>query len=117
MRGETAVGGGWVARARRLLETQPDDIVERGYLLTHEFFQHLGRGDFARAGETAAGMVETGRRFSDPDLVAQGLMCQGRIMIYSGRVPGRAWRCSMRRWSGSRLERSRPSSPEWSTAP
>ena len=44
VRGETAVGGGWVARARRLLESQPDDIVERGYLLTHEFFQHLGRG-------------------------------------------------------------------------
>ncbi|MFZ1115729.1 MAG: response regulator transcription factor, partial [Propionibacteriaceae bacterium] len=26
-------------------------------------------------------------RFSEPDLVAQGLMMQGRIMIYSGRVP------------------------------
>ena len=40
-RGEMAVGGGWVARAERLLENQPDDIVERGYLLIHEFFQHL----------------------------------------------------------------------------
>ena len=49
IRGEMAVGGGWVARAERLLETEPEDIVERGYLLIHEFFQHLGRGDFARA--------------------------------------------------------------------
>jgi DNA-binding CsgD family transcriptional regulator len=86
-RGEMAVGGGWVARAARLLENQPEDIVERGYLLIHEFFQHLFRGDFARAEETAARVVQTGRRFQDADLVAQGLNCQGRIMIYSGRVP------------------------------
>jgi DNA-binding CsgD family transcriptional regulator len=87
VRGEVAVGGGWVARARRLLETEPEDIVERGYLFAHEFYQHLGRGDFARAGETAVHIVETGRRFSEPDLIAQGLMCQGRMTIYSGRVP------------------------------
>jgi ATP/maltotriose-dependent transcriptional regulator MalT len=87
VRGEVAVGGGWVARAQRLLDTEPEDIVERGYLLAHEFYQHLGRGDFARAGETAVHIVETGRRFSEPDLIAQGLMCQGRMTIYSGRVP------------------------------
>jgi ATP/maltotriose-dependent transcriptional regulator MalT len=87
VRGEVAVGGGWVARAQRLLEAEPEDIVERGYLLAHEFYQHLGRGDFARAGETAVRIVETGRRFSEPDLIAQGLMCQGRMTIYSGRVP------------------------------
>jgi DNA-binding CsgD family transcriptional regulator len=87
VRGEVAVGGGWVARAQRLLEAEPEDIVERGYLLAHEFYQHLGRGDFARAGETAIHIVETGRRFSEPDLIAQGLMCQGRMTIYSGRVP------------------------------
>jgi len=87
VRGEVAVGGGWVARAQRLLEAEPEDIVERGYLLAHEFYQHLGRGDFARAGETAVHIVETGRRFSEPDLIAQGLMCQGRMTIYSGRVP------------------------------
>ncbi len=85
-RGEMAVGGGWVARAERLLESQPEDIVERGYLLIHEFFQHLFRGDFARAEDIAARVVQTGRRFQDADLVAQGLNCQGRIMIYSGRV-------------------------------
>ncbi len=87
VRGELAVGGGWVARAQRLLETESEDVVERGYLLAHEFFRHLDRGDFARAGETAARVVETGRRFSEHDLVAQGLMMQGRMMIYSGRVP------------------------------
>ena len=87
VRGETAVGGGWVARAQRLLETETEDVVERGYLLAHEFFQHLGRGDLARAAETAARVLQTGRRFSEHDLIAQGLMMQGRMMIYSGRVP------------------------------
>ncbi len=88
LRGEMAVAGGWVARAQRLLESVAEDVVERGYLLIHEFFQHLDRGDFARADATAAGVVETGRRFQDHDLIAQGLVLQGRIMIYFGRVPG-----------------------------
>jgi ATP/maltotriose-dependent transcriptional regulator MalT len=87
VRGEIAVGGGWVARAQRLLETETDDVVERGYVLAHEFFQHLGRGDLARAAETAARVLETGRRFNEHDLIAQGLMMQGRMMIYFGRVP------------------------------
>jgi ATP/maltotriose-dependent transcriptional regulator MalT len=86
-RGESAVGGGWVARAQRLLESETEDVVERGYLLAHEFFQQLGRGDLARAAETAALVVETGRRFNEHDLIAQGLMMQGRMMIYAGRVP------------------------------
>jgi ATP/maltotriose-dependent transcriptional regulator MalT len=88
VRGEVAVGGGWVARAQRLLESESGDIVERGYLLIHEFYQHLGHGDLPRAEETAAQAAQTGRRFADHDLVAQGLMCQGRTMIYSGRVLG-----------------------------
>ena len=87
LRGEMAVGGGWIARAQRLLESETEDVVERGYLLIHEFYQHLGRGDFARAGETAARVVEEGRRFTDHDLIATGLMSQGRLLIYSGRVP------------------------------
>ena len=81
LRGEMAVAGGWVARAQRLLETETEDVVERGYLLIHEFYQHLGRGDLARAGETAARIVDTGRRFTDHDLIALGLLTQGRMMI------------------------------------
>jgi DNA-binding CsgD family transcriptional regulator len=87
LRGETVVGGGWVARGQRLLENEPDDIIERGYILVHEFFRHLDRGDFASAGETVVRVVDSGRRLGDPDLIAIGLMCQGRLTIYSGRVP------------------------------
>ena len=86
LRGEQAVAAGWAARAQRMLETEPEDIVERGYLLIHEFYAHLGRGDLARAEETGAEVARVGRRFGDPDLVAQGLVSMGRIAIYRGRV-------------------------------
>src|SRR5262245_5881825 len=32
MNGETAVGGGWVGRAQRLLDDVEGDVVERGYV-------------------------------------------------------------------------------------
>ena len=87
LRGEPVIAGGWIARAQRLLENETQDVVERGYILSHEFYQHVDRRDFARAGETAARVVQTGRRFTDHDLIAMGLVMQGRIIIYSGRVP------------------------------
>jgi DNA-binding CsgD family transcriptional regulator len=86
LRGEGAVAGGWVARAQRILENEPDDVVEHGYLLIHEFYGHLSRGDLARAEETATRVVKAGRRFGNPDLVAEGLVSWGRIAIYRGRV-------------------------------
>src|SRR5215207_232289 len=86
IRGEQAVAGGWAARAQRILEAEPEDVVDRGYLLIHEFYAHLGRGDLARAEETGAEVVRIGRRFGDPDLVAQGLVSIGRIAIYRGQV-------------------------------
>ena len=87
VRGDRAVAAGWVARAQRILETEPADVVERGYLLIHEFYAHLGRGDLVRAEETATRVVHAGRRFGAPDLVAQGLVSMGRVAIYLGRVP------------------------------
>ena len=86
VRGERAIAAGWVARAERILQAEPDDIGERGFLLIHEFYAHLGRGDLVRAEETAGRVVLAGRRFGAPDLVAQGLMSQGRMAIMTGRV-------------------------------
>ncbi|GAA1510527.1 response regulator transcription factor [Kribbella lupini] len=86
-RGEAAVAGGWVARAQRLLADQPEDVVERGYLMIHDFFRCLDRQDFAGALRVGTEMAELGRRFGNADLVAQGLVCQGRLLIYSGQVP------------------------------
>lgn len=85
--GETAVGGGWVARAQRLLTDVDGDVVERGYLLVHQMFRHIFAGELDPALPLAERITEYGRRFADPDLIAQGLVSQGRLLLYSGRVP------------------------------
>jgi DNA-binding CsgD family transcriptional regulator/tetratricopeptide (TPR) repeat protein len=87
VRGEVAVGSGWAARAQRLLADQPTDVVERGYLLIHDFFRHLDQLDFAGALRVAIEITDMGRRLAEPDLLAQGLVCQGRLLMYSGQVP------------------------------
>ena len=46
--GEPAVGGGWVARAARLLDEQGDDVVERGYLLVHLMHRHITSAELGR---------------------------------------------------------------------
>lgn len=87
MGGEPAVSGGWVARAERLLDEHGEDVVERGYLLVHRMFDQIGAGQFAEAQQTAAAIIDYGRRFHDPDLLAQGLNAEGRLLTAAGRVP------------------------------
>ena len=84
--GEEAVGNGWVARSERLLADQPDDIVERGYLLIHAMYRFIFQPDHERAYELALEVTDFGRRFRDPDLLATGLAGQGRLLIYAGHV-------------------------------
>ncbi|HEY9337756.1 MAG TPA: LuxR C-terminal-related transcriptional regulator, partial [Kribbella sp.] len=87
IRGEVAVGSGWAARAQRLLADQPDDVLERGYLRVHDFFRCLDAGDFPGALAVSEDMIGIARRHADPDLLAQSLVCKGRLLMYSGRVP------------------------------
>jgi DNA-binding CsgD family transcriptional regulator len=87
MSGETAVGGGWASRARRLVDDVEDDVVERGYVRVGMMFARLFAGDFASVVELAEQIIDYGRRFAEPDLVAMGLMSKGRILLYGGRVP------------------------------
>ncbi len=87
MGGEAAVGGGWVARCQRLLEDVDEDVVERGYLLIHAMFQNVFSGGFEEAYRLSLEIADYGHRFGDPDLIANGLNAQGRMLLYSGRVP------------------------------
>ena len=84
--GEAAIGGGWVARAQRLLDEVEGDVVERGYLLQLQAFDRILKGEFAEAAALSPQVTDYGRRFHDPDLLAVGLSFQGRLAIYSGRV-------------------------------
>ncbi|MCK0112514.1 LuxR C-terminal-related transcriptional regulator [Ornithinimicrobium sp. F0845] len=86
-RGEPAVGAGWVARASRLLEGEPEDLPERGHLLVPEVFGALMGGDPVAALDLAERIGQIGRTVGDADLVGFSLTASGRAMIYQGRVP------------------------------
>ena len=84
--GEPAVGGGWASRARRILDGIDGDLVERGYAMVLETFRRLFDGDLPGALEGASEVAAYGERFHDPDLLAQGLNMQGRLMTHASEV-------------------------------
>lgn len=85
-RGEAAVAGGWLTRAEHLLDGLDRDTVERGHLAYARLQRAVVLGNFGEV--LAAGPVVTdyGRRYDDPDLIASGLVAEGRLAILSGRV-------------------------------
>ena len=86
-RGEYAVANGWISRADRLLETFEQDTVEHGYILFFRMLGHILGGDPVTGLDEAVSLTSYGRRFGDGDLLAAGLMAQGRCLLYLGRVP------------------------------
>jgi ATP/maltotriose-dependent transcriptional regulator MalT len=89
-RGDTAAGAGWMSRVQRLLVDE-SEAAEHGYPLYFEIFALLGRGNIDAALVTARRMQGIGRRFGDPNLVAIGLVGEGRALIKKGAVgDGRA---------------------------
>jgi DNA-binding CsgD family transcriptional regulator/tetratricopeptide (TPR) repeat protein len=83
LRGEMARGGGWLARAQRLLDEVDHDGVERGYLLLPVALQSF-EADPAGAHATFERAASIGARFGDEDLTAFGRTGQGRALIRMG---------------------------------
>ncbi len=84
--GETSRGGGWLARAQRLLERDGSDCVERGYMLLPAVFEQVARGVWEAAAATAAEAVAAAERFGDADLFALAAHERGHILIRQGRL-------------------------------
>jgi DNA-binding CsgD family transcriptional regulator len=84
--GEFARAGGWLARARRLLDDGRRDCAESGHLLVPEAFQHAVAGDWPSAHAIAGRAAEIGDRFGDVDLVTLARNLQGRALIAQGRT-------------------------------
>lgn len=83
LRGEMARGGGWLARAQRLLDEARHDGVERGYLLLPVALQSFGQ-DPAAAHAAFERAASIGVRFGDEDLTAYSRTGQGRALIRMG---------------------------------
>jgi ATP/maltotriose-dependent transcriptional regulator MalT len=83
--GELAKAGGWLSRAGRLLEGQPD-CVEKGYLLLPEGYRSFHAGDTVAACATFVQAAAIGERFGDKDLATLALQGQGRSLIRQGEI-------------------------------
>jgi DNA-binding NarL/FixJ family response regulator len=83
LQGNEAVGGGWIGRAQRLLADQPD-CAEQGYLLYFAVETSLDGGEETMA--KARQVQACGRRHGDRNLVAAGIVAEGRVLIKLGRA-------------------------------
>ncbi len=86
LRGDMARSGGWLGRARTLLEDGKHDCAVEGLLLVVEALEHVDRGDgraalppFERAGAI-------GERFDDRDLIALSRLGRGQSLIAQAEI-------------------------------
>ena len=84
-RGEPSPARGWFARGRRLLEGQPADCPEAGWVAIAALLEAAMAGDHPAAERIAAEIAAIGGRAGDPDLTALGLMEQGQAVVRQGR--------------------------------
>jgi DNA-binding CsgD family transcriptional regulator len=85
-RGEVGPGSAWIGRAQRLCEGQPDDSVERGYLLMPLALRHEAAGEFEKAAAVAGEATAMAERFGEADGFALASFTQGSMLIQAGRV-------------------------------
>jgi len=86
-RGQHARAGGWLARARRLVDSTTADCAERGFLLLPAALQHAGSGDFQVAYDTFEEAAGIGERCGNRDLVSLARQGAGRALIRLGDIP------------------------------
>jgi DNA-binding CsgD family transcriptional regulator len=89
-RGEMARGGGWLARAGRLLDEHGQDCVEKGYVLMPNGIQAVVSGDAAGALITFRRVAEVAERFGDLDLLTMARLGSGHALLALGQMPGGA---------------------------
>jgi class 3 adenylate cyclase len=83
-KGQGALATGWLRRAERLIEPEPES-VEYGHLLRA---RGLVAKDPDEALAHARASHDLGIRVGDRDLAALGLLEQGRLLVAKGEVPG-----------------------------
>ncbi len=84
--GEPATGSGWMMRAQRHLDEQPD-CIEAGFVLVIQANLMRFSGDHDGSLTLARRAVQLGRRFGDADLVAMAMHTEGLTLVAAGDVP------------------------------
>jgi DNA-binding CsgD family transcriptional regulator len=85
VRGREDVGVGWMARARRLLEEQPE-APERGFLLAADAQQAVAAGDLDTADRLARQALATGEQHGLSTVVALARFLCGCVAVHQGRT-------------------------------
>lgn len=85
LRGEEALGSGWMSRAQRLLADEPP-CVEQAYLQSLEIEGAMAAGDYVEARRLARSIAADARRFGDETLEALVLVSDGVAAIKQGEV-------------------------------
>jgi len=88
-RGEEARGGGWVARAERLLEEYPEEFVERAYLKIPMALKLMSKGQYDQAYTCFIEADRISRNYNDLDIKTLVLLGQGQTLVSKGEIdPG-----------------------------
>ena len=85
-RGESVVANGWLQRARRLLEQQPESAVHAWLYLREGALALFEEGDPASAGRHASEAIRVGRAIGSVDLEMLGRALQGLTLVTEGHV-------------------------------
>ena len=92
LKGETARGGAWLARLRRLLDEYKKDCAEQGFFLVAVALQNMDEGNSEAAYAASEEISDIADRFSDPDLAAISRLIRGQTLIQLGdTTQGVAW--------------------------
>jgi DNA-binding CsgD family transcriptional regulator len=87
LRGDDVVGSGWMSRAQRLLQDEPESIVHGYALYLLEVEAALEGPDLDAVIASTRRVRDIGQRHADPNLVAAGILGEGRALVKQGRVP------------------------------
>lgn len=85
LRGEAAIGSGWISRARQLLADQPP-CAEQAFLIWMDASEALAAGRLDEALVAARQVQDAGRRFSSPTLTSLGLVSEAMAVIERGQL-------------------------------
>jgi DNA-binding NarL/FixJ family response regulator len=83
LRGDPAVGAGWLMKAQRHAEEVPEG-VGHGFLFVVEATVARFSGDLSRARGLIDRAVDLGRKFREPNLIAMAIHTEGILLILEG---------------------------------